>query len=63
MAEPIELAQMTYTYQRTRIGIVLQSQDDLDQLVTALQDPAAKSITLKDHDGDIVVSVYFRFRE
>ena len=63
MAEPIELAQMTYTHQRTGIGIVFQSQDDLDQLVAALQDPAAKSVTLKDHYGDIAVSIYFRFRE
>lgn len=55
-------ADMSYTYQSTDIGIEIRSQEELDQLVAALQ-VDNDVVVLHNQHRDIVINVYLRFRE
>lgn len=52
---------LSYTYQSTSIGLEIRSQDELDQLVDALQ--SYNVVVLHDHHRDITIHIYLRFRE
>lgn len=53
---------LSYTHQQTSIGLEIRSQDELDQLVAALQSDSAV-VYLHNRHRDIGIHIYLRFRE
>lgn len=53
---------LSYTHQSTDIGLEIRSQDELDQLLIALQSDNAV-VVLHNHHRDLTIHIYLRFRE
>ncbi len=53
---------LSYTHQSTAVGLEVRSQEELDQLVAALQSDSAV-VCLHNRHRDIVITIYLRFRE
>ena len=54
---------LSYIHQATDINLEIRSQAELDQLLEALQDPAAHWVCIQDRKQAITVHIQLRFRE
>lgn len=54
---------LSYTYQRTAIGLEIRSQAELDGLMAALGRADIDVVVLHDAHRDITIHIYLRFRE
>lgn len=54
---------LSYTYQTTSIGLEIRTVDELQELLSVLQDEDCSVVVLHDHHRKIMFHVYLRFRE
>lgn len=54
---------LSYTYQTTDIAVELHTEDELVDLVDALQNDDNIVVLMHDHHRNILVHFYVRFRE
>lgn len=62
MASQVIKWDLSYTHQTTDIALEIRSQEELDQLVAALQSDSS-GIVLHNRHRNIVIHIYVRFRE